>query len=78
MDPGLGPGLGFTRPANLPHAHVGSAAHANSTANAGPLMPVVVKGVPVTSAHPKVFKFFWLFMILLVDLLKALFCVLIF
>nr|GMD65214.1 proline-rich receptor-like protein kinase PERK8 isoform X1 [Ipomoea batatas] len=47
MDPGLGQGLGFTRPANLPHAHV------NSTANAGPIMPVVVKGVPVTSAHPK-------------------------
>ncbi|XP_019187085.1 PREDICTED: formin-like protein 3 [Ipomoea nil] len=53
MDPGLGQGLGFSRPTNLPHAHLASAAHANSTANAAPLMPVVVKGVPVTSAHPK-------------------------
>ncbi|VFR02384.1 unnamed protein product [Cuscuta campestris] len=49
-DPGSGPGLGFVRPSNLTHASV---TLANSTANAGTLIPVVVQGFPVSSAHQR-------------------------
>ncbi|CAH9085502.1 unnamed protein product [Cuscuta epithymum] len=52
-DPGLRPGLGFPEPTNLTHAHVSPVTLPNSTANGTPLIPVVVNGVPVTSAHPK-------------------------